>query len=100
MDRYTWLRGYCNGLMLPLARMSVELMAVQVDPLNVSVRHQSLHHFMAKAEWCNAEILCRIRQWAVPKMDFARGGCSIIDDTGFPTKGRHVRSAAQNPVAY
>ena len=88
-DRHSGLRGYCTGLMLPLARKSVEPMAARVDPLHASARHQSLHHFVAKAEWSDAEMLRRVCQWVVPKMDFSRGGWWIIDDTGFPKKGKH-----------
>ncbi|WP_143138160.1 transposase, partial [Burkholderia ubonensis] len=50
-DRRAGLRGYCAGLMLPLARKSVEPMAARVDPLHASARHQALHHFVAKADW-------------------------------------------------
>lgn len=88
-DRHAGLRGYCTGLMLPLSRKSVEPMAARVDPMHVSARHQALHHFVAKAEWSDVEILRRVAQWVVPKMDFSQGGWWIIDDTGFPKKGRH-----------
>ena len=59
-DRHAGLKGYCTGLMLPLARKSVEPMAARVDPLHASARHQSLHHFVAKAEWSDAQMLRRI----------------------------------------
>lgn len=88
-DRHAGLRGYCTGLMLPLSRKSVEPMAARVDPMHASARHQALHHFVAKAEWSDAEMLRRVAQWVVPKMDFSQGGWWIIDDTGFPKKGRH-----------
>lgn len=88
-DRHAGLRGYCTGLMLPLARKSVEPMAARVDPLNASARHQALHHFVAKAEWSDTQMLRRVCQWVMPKMDFRLGGWWIIDDTGFPKKGRH-----------
>ncbi|RQR46584.1 IS701 family transposase [Burkholderia sp. Bp9126] len=88
-DRHAGLQGYCTGLMLPLSRKSVEPMAARVDPLHASARHQALHHFVAKAEWSDAELLRRVAQWVVPKMDFSQGGWWIIDDTGFPKKGRH-----------
>lgn len=94
-DRHSGLRGYCTGLMLPLARKSVEPMAARVDPLHASARHQSLHHFVAKAEWSDAEMLRRVCQWVVPKMDFSRGGWWIIDDTGFPKKGKHSVGVAR-----
>lgn len=88
-DRHAGLRGYCTGLMLPLSRKSVEPMAARVDPMHASARHQSLHHFVAKAEWSDSQMLRRVCQWVIPKMDFSQGGWWIIDDTGFPKKGRH-----------
>ena len=88
-DRHSGLSGYCTGLMLPLSRKSVEPMAARVDPLHASAKHQSLHHFVAKAQWSDHELLRRVAQWVVPLMDFGTGGWWIIDDTGFPKKGKH-----------
>jgi SRSO17 transposase len=95
LDRHAGLKGYCTGLMLPLARKSVEPMAARVDPLHASARHQSLHHFVAKAEWSDGEMLRRVCQWVVPQMDFRRSGWWIIDDTGFPKKGKHSVGVAR-----
>ena len=95
VDRHAGLKGYCTGLMLPLARKSVEPMAARVDPLHASARHQSLHHFVAKAEWSDREMLRRVCQWVVPQMDFRSGGWWIIDDTGFPKKGKHSVGVAR-----
>lgn len=94
-DRHAGLRGYCTGLMQPLARKSVEPMAAQLDPKRVSARHQSLHHFVAKADWSDSELLARVAQWVVPQMDFRDGGWWIVDDTGFPKKGRHSVGVAR-----
>ena len=94
-DRRAGLKGYCTGLMLPLARKSVEPMAARVDPLHASARHQSLHHFVAKAEWSDEELLRRVSHWVVPKMDRSGGGFWIIDDTGFPKKGKHSVGVAR-----
>jgi len=88
-DRHAGLSGYCTGLMLPLSRKSVEPMAARVDPLHASAKHQSMHHFVAKAQWSDQELLRRVAQWVVPVMDFSAGGWWIIDDTGFPKKGMH-----------
>ena len=33
LDRHAGLKGYCTGLMLPLARKSVEPMAARLVPL-------------------------------------------------------------------
>ena len=94
-DRHAGLMGYCTGLMLPLSRKSVEPMAARVDPLHASARHQALHHFVAQAEWSDEELLRRVAQWVVPKMDWSGGGYWIIDDTGFPKKGRHSVGVAR-----
>jgi SRSO17 transposase len=94
-DRHAGLRGYCTGLMLPLARKSVEPMAASIDPLHASAKHQSLHHFVAKAEWSDEEMLRRVAQWVVPQMDFSAGGWWIVDDTGFPKKGMHSVGVAR-----
>jgi SRSO17 transposase len=63
--------------------------------MHASARHQSLHHFVAKAEWSDQEMLRRVCQWVVPQMDFSRGGWWIIDDTGFPKKGKHSVGVAR-----
>ena len=94
-DRRAGLQGYCTGLMLPLSRKSVEPMAARVDPLHASAKHQALHHFVAKAEWSDDEMLKRVAQWVVPQMDLSRGGFWIVDDTGFPKQGTHSVGVAR-----
>ena len=94
-DRNAGLRGYCTGLMSPLQRKSVEPMAAHVEPMRVRSRHQSLHHFVADANWSDQQMLLRVCQWVVPLMDFAGGGWWIIDDTGFPKQGRHSVAVAR-----
>ncbi len=95
LDRHAGLKGYCTGLMLPLARKSVEPMAARVDPLHASARHQSLHHFVAKAEWSDTELLRRVCQWVVPQMDFSQGvGGSLMT----PASRRRERTRWAWPV--
>jgi len=88
-DRHAGLSGYCTGLMLPLSRKSVEPMAARVDPLHASAKHQALHHFVAKAQWSDQQVLRLVAQWVIPHMDMSEGGFWIVDDTGFPKKGTH-----------
>jgi len=88
-DRHAGLSGYCTGLMMPLSRKSIEPMAARVDPLHVSAKHQSLHHFVAKADWSDQQLLNRVARWVVPLMNFTSGGWWIVDDTGFPKKGTY-----------
>ena len=85
-DRHAGLRGYCTGLMLPLKRKRVEPIAASVDPLPVSARHQSLHHFVAKSGWSDDEMLRRVREWIRPKLwRWAASGSSTT--AGFRSKG-------------
>src|SRR5271154_2373173 len=92
-DRHAGLKGYCSGLVMPLSRKSVEPMAAHIDPLHASAKHQSLHHFVAKAEWSDKAIMQRVREWVMPWLGAhaaeEAGYYWIIDDTGFPKKGRH-----------
>src|ERR1700738_1659844 len=61
-DRHAGLKGYGAGLVMPLTRKSVEPMAAHLDPLHASARHQSLHHFVAKAQWSDAAVMQRVRE--------------------------------------
>lgn len=87
-DRREPLRGYCTGLLLPGRRKSVEPMAARLEPMRVSARHQSLHHFVAKAEWSDDAVMRVARRHALPLME-QHGPIDawIIDDTGIPKKG-------------
>ncbi|MCX7257925.1 MAG: IS701 family transposase [Polaromonas sp.] len=94
-DRHAGLKGYCTGLMLPLARKSVEPIAASLDPQHVSARHQALHHFVARSEWSDDAVLERVRQWVTPWLDLQQGCYWIVDDTGFPKKGKHSVGVAR-----
>ncbi len=96
-DRHAGLSGYCTGLMLPLSRKSVEPMAARVDPLHASARHQALHHFVAKSEWSDTTVMAGVREWVMPWLGLESGCYWIIDDTGFPKKGKH--SGGRSPPA-
>lgn len=60
-DRAAPFRSYCTGLLLPGDRKSVEPMAARVEPGRVQAAHQSLHHFVAKAEWSDDAVLAAVR---------------------------------------
>lgn len=94
-DRHAGLSGYCTGLMLPLSRKSVEPMAARVDPLHASARHQALHHFVAKSAWSDTAVMARVRGWVMPWLGLDSGCYWIIDDTGFPKKGKHSVGVAR-----
>jgi len=94
-DRHAGLSGYCTGLMLPLSRKSIEPMAARMDPLHVSARHQALHHFVANSEWSDATVMAGVRDWVLPSLGLDSGCYWIIDDTGFPKKGKHSVGVAR-----
>ncbi len=95
VDRSTGLKDYCRGLMLPIARKSVEPLAAYSDPLHVAAKHQSLHHFVAKSEWSDSAVMGRVRDWVMPALGLDSGNYWIIDDTGFPKKGKHSVGVAR-----
>ncbi len=65
-DRGAPFRSYCTGLLLPGARKSVEPMAARVEPGRVRAAHQSLHHFVAKADWSDEALLTAVRAHVLP----------------------------------
>jgi len=87
-DRHRSLADYCHGLMLPIERKSVEPMAAHVDPIHVGAKHQALHHFVAKSDWSDEIIMGRVMEWVLPELEVENGRYWIIDDTGFPKKGK------------
>ncbi len=89
-------RAYCTGLLLPGERKSVEPMAARVEPDRVQAAHQSMHHFVAKADWDDAAVLRAVRQQVLPAME-RHGAASywIVDDTGFPKQGQHSVGVAR-----
>src|SRR6202051_5009993 len=89
-DRHAALKNYCKGLLLPGERKSIEPMAARLDAENVQPMRQSLHHLVAKAPWSDEVLLEQVRNQVLPAMQ--RPGpvvAWIVDDTGFPKKGKH-----------
>ena len=95
-DRAGPFRACCTGLLLPGPRKSVEPMAARVEPARVQAAHQSLHHFLANAEWSDEAMLVAVRQQVWPAIE-RHGGTRawIVDDTGFPKKGTHSVGVAR-----
>jgi SRSO17 transposase len=95
-DRAAPFRSYCAGLLLPGDRKSVEPMAARVQPERVQAAHQSMHHFVAKADWSDEAVLASVRTRVLPIIE-QRGPIRalIIDDTGIPKKGKHSVGVAR-----
>jgi SRSO17 transposase len=88
-DRATPLKMYCRGLLLPGERKSVEPMAARLAPDNVRRMHQSLHHVVADAPWSDEAVLAAVRSYALTTLRQKEAVQAwIVDDTGFPKKGR------------
>lgn len=95
MDRRTGLKDYCKGLMLPITRKSVEPLAANLQPMHVRAKHQSLHHFVAKSAWSDSAVLASVCELVKPLLVTDTGHYWIIDDTGFPKKGKHSVGVAR-----
>jgi len=95
-DRVVPLRDYCAGLLLPGERKSVEPMAALAAPARTAPKHQSLLHFIANAPWSDEAVQAKIRELVLPSIE-ALGAveASIVDDTGFPKKGKHSVGVAR-----
>ena len=99
-DRAKPLRDYCIGLMMPGERKSVEPMAAITAPERTAAQHQSLLHFVGEGTWSDEKVLAKVREMVLPEIE--RHGpieAWIIDDTGFPKKGRHSVGSVVNIAA-
>jgi SRSO17 transposase len=95
-DRAKPLRDYCLGLVMPGERKSVEPMAALTAPERTAAQHQSLLHFVGEGGWSDGEVLSKVRELVLPQIE--RHGAIeawIIDDTGFPKKGKHSVGVAR-----
>jgi SRSO17 transposase len=62
----------------------------------VAAQHQSLLHLVANAPWSDAAVMAKVGKMVLPSIE--RHGpieAWIIDDTGFPKKGRHSVGVAR-----
>ena len=65
-------------------------MAARLNPSNVQATRQSLHHLVAKAPWNDQSLLDQVREQVLPAMqNHGPVVAWIVDDTGFPKKGKH-----------
>jgi len=95
-DRHIPLKNYCSGLLLPGERKSVEPMAARLAPENVRRMHQSLHHVVADAPWSDEAVLDRCLEFVIPAMLRDEPVVAwVVDDTGFPKKGRESVGVAR-----
>ena len=61
-------QGLLLGPGVAAVRKSVEPMAAHIDPLDASAKHQSLHDFVAEADWSDRVVLQWVREWVMPAL--------------------------------
>jgi SRSO17 transposase len=88
-DRVQPLRDYCHGLFSDSLRKSIEPLAARLEPLHPSSKHQSLHHFVANADWSDEALLGGAYAYCRNLFSRADTRWLIVDDTAFPKKGEH-----------
>ena len=83
---------YVHGLLSDGERKSVEPMAVRACPApeKADAAHQRLLHFIAVAEWSDADVRSFAAKFALDAMTSREPVTSwILDDTGFLKQGKH-----------
>ena len=62
----------------------------------MAAQHQSLLHFVGNAPWSDAAVLSKVRDLTLPVLE-KHGPVEawIVDDTGFPKKGKHSVGVAR-----
>jgi len=87
-DRRHWGEVYVRGLLLEGERKSIEPMAQRLPDGNV----QALQHFIGQSPWPYEPVRRQLARVLLPEMG---PGVWVVDDTGFPKKGRHSVGVAR-----
>ena len=75
---------------------TLNALAAVTAPARVAAQHQSLLHFVGNAPWSDERVVAKVREMVLPSIE--RSGAIeawIIDDTGFPKRGRHSVGVAR-----
>lgn len=95
-DRHGPCRDYCLGLLLDGDRKSMEPMAARLAPAATGARHQQLQNFVTHSRWDDEAVLRVVREWVLPELTHAGAvEAWIVDDTGFPKKGKESVGVAR-----
>src|ERR1700748_909074 len=82
--------------MMPCDRKSVEPMAAITAPERTAAQHQALLHFVGQGNWADQQVLAKVRELVLPGIErYGEIEAWILDDTGFPKKGRHSVGVAR-----
>src|SRR5262249_15425409 len=88
--------SYWTGLLFTAERKSVVPIPALTAPARTAAQHESLVHFVGQGDWSDDAVMERIRTHALPLIE-THGAISawIVDDTGFPKKGKHSVGGAR-----
>ena len=98
VDRQIPLKNYCTGLLLPQGTEEHRTACSGAIWAGADVRrmHQSLHHLVADAPWSDDAVLGRCLETVIPAMLRRDPVVAwVVDDTGFPKKGRESVGVAR-----
>ena len=74
---------------MPGERKSVEPMAAITAPGRTAAQHQSLLHFVGQGGWSDDDVLGKVREMVLPRIErYGPIEAWIIDDTSFPNASR------------
>lgn len=94
-ERRTAMGQYITGLLLDGERKSIEPIAARVvdDAAQIEAMRQRLQQCVVVSAWDEAIVFARLAQWL--DRELPEVTAFVVDDTGFPKKGRHSVGVAR-----
>lgn len=90
------LSGYCQGLLVPNERKSMEPIAGRMDPYHAQASREAVQQFITDSQWDDQALVRSVRRQFLPVL--LRTGpilAWIVDDTAFPKSGSHSVGVAR-----
>jgi SRSO17 transposase len=90
IEQAHWGHKYLQGLMSPIERKAIQPMAMALEGGNI----QAMQQFIGQGRWQDEKLLQKHRQ-LVDETLGEDDGVYIVDDSGFPKKGKHSVGVAR-----